>query len=579
MLVARSLVGSFLALSLFTASCGGGAPTAPVVPQQPATAGEAPAQAPVDAGGAAVELGLASTRIARLIPSTTAIYIQIESFERFEALIGRLSRAHDAVGRQVEELNRQFLRVLPGDRRQLLANRPFGVAISLHDEREPQLTFVLPVKDATVYKRSLQLGPNIPQPVYDGSYLAVTCSSLYERPREPVELASGVPDQAMTVRLDLPRLEHRYGSQMRKALDAIAKGSELGELPEQVGAQLKQVADPLMFALAVGRQFELVLDIEADRLHLRCELETRDAGVLAGWTSSPAIDIAPLARSLVASDAIALVAGCDPSVLASRLAPLLTSTKPQAERLAGMLERFALPFGTLLGISGTLSPGDSHLSLYVNTSDHPDVARELASNFEMYSRGGLGLAVLEKTTVILEEVEVHDLLVRLDAASMCALTGEVAKSMPAVQSRLDGFTDHLFGADSVHVRVANFRGRGLIAIGNDDAWFRRTLLWAKQDKDLTPPDVAYALQHLGEVRAAAILRIDASRWEQGLTSWLAKSRALYEPVRLRATPGEGSVQALAPKPLTMAVGVEGRTLRLGLSLAMPSEVSPDMARR
>jgi hypothetical protein len=129
------------------------------------------------------------------------------------------------------------------------------------------------------------------------------------------------------------------------------------------------------------------------------------------------------------------------------------------------------------------------------------------------------------------------------------------------------------------VRIANFQGQGLIAIGNDDAWFRRTLLWAKQEKDLTPPEVSYALKHLGEVRAAAILRVDVSRWEQGLKSWLAKSRALYEPVRLRAAPGEGSVQALAPKPLTVAVGVEGRTLRMGLSVALPSEMSAEMARR
>jgi hypothetical protein len=211
--------------------------------------------------------------------------------------------------------------------------------------------------------------------------------------------------------------------------------------------------------------------------------------------------------------------------------------------------------------------------------DHPGVARELASNFELFSRTGLGLAVQAKTTVMLEDVEVQELLVRLDAASMCALTGEITRSLPAVQARLDGFSNSLFGADTVRVRIAGFQGHGLIAIGNDDAWFRRTLLWAKQDKDLTPPEVGYALKHLGAVRAAAILRLDLSRWEQGSSSWLAQSRALFEPVRPHVAPGVRSVQALDPKPLTLAVGAEGRTLRLGLSVGLPSELTADMARR
>jgi hypothetical protein len=311
---------------------------------------------------------------------------------------------------------------------------------------------------------------------------------------------------------------------------------------------------------------------------MRCEVETREAGVLAGWTASSAIDLAPLARSMVASDSIGLLAGCDAAVLRTRLAPLLTSTSAQSERLAGMFERFVDPFGSMLGISGSLAAGEAHFSLQVLTEDRADMAREMASNFELFSRGGLGVAVQSKSAVEVEGVEVQDLLVHFDAISMCALTGEVTQSLPLVQARLDAFSQSLFGADTVHVRIVSFKGRGLIAIGNDDVWFRRTLLWAKQGKNLTPPDVAYALEHLGEVRAAAILRIDMSRRLQGPSSLLAQARALYEPVRSRMAPIDVGL-AQDPKPLTIAVGAEGRTLRLGLSMGLPSEISLDMARR
>jgi hypothetical protein len=307
-------------------------------------------------------LGLASARIARLIPSTTAIYIQLESIKRFDAVVGRLARAQESIGRQLDELGRQLHRVLPGDERQIHQDRPVGLAISLPVDRAPQLTFVLPVKDAAIYKRSLQLDSNLPQPVFDGSYLAVTSSSLYERPRESVALASGVPDESLTVRVDLARLDLRFGSQMRQALAVLASGSELEGLTPQASSSLQEVAEPLMFALAVGRQAEVSLDVESNRLHLRCEVETRDAGVLAGWTANPAIDLAPLARSIVASDSVSLIAGCDPSVLATRLAPLVTATDAQAEHLAGLLERFADPFGTLIGVSASLTPGQAHVS-------------------------------------------------------------------------------------------------------------------------------------------------------------------------------------------------------------------------
>jgi hypothetical protein len=581
MLVARSFVGGVLALSLCAFGCGGGAQPAPATPMTPAASGTSAASGAESESERAV--GSASSRISRLIPTSTAVYIQLESFRRFDAVMGRLARANEDIGRQIDELARQLHRMLPGDERQIHRDRPLGVAISFPPDREPQLTFVLPMRDVASFKRSLQLSPSTPSPVFDGTYLAVSSSSLYERPREPVELAAGVPDQAMTVRLDLARLDHRYGSQLRLALVAMAAGETpkvagTGLFDLQILPYLQQVADPLLFALAVGRRAEIAVDVDAERLHMRCEVETREAGVLAGWTASSAIDLAPLARSMVASDSIGLLAGCDAAVLRTRLAPLLTSTSAQSERLAGMFERFVDPFGSMLGISGSLAAGEAHFSLQVLTEDRADMAREMASNFELFSRGGLGVAVQSKSAVEVEGVEVQDLLVHFDAISMCALTGEVTQSLPLVQARLDAFSQSLFGADTVHVRIVSFKGRGLIAIGNDDVWFRRTLLWAKQGKNLTPPDVAYALEHLGEVRAAAILRIDMSRRLQGPSSLLAQARALYEPVRSRMAPIDVGL-AQDPKPLTIAVGAEGRTLRLGLSMGLPSEISLDMARR
>ncbi len=584
MSLARRFVSPWLALSLLLAACG----KDPV--SEPASSAAAPAPARATTAAKAAdeadesEAANAPSHIAMLIPADTAIYIQVQSLPRFDALISLLAGANASLGNSIDELGRALHRQIPGDDRYLQKDRPIGIAVSLPKDREPEFTFVMPVKDMVAYKRSIVLTPHMPQPVFDGAYLAVTTAAQRERPREPVALALGTADQTIVVRMDLPRIDQRYGSNLRLALTAVAsgvQGDKQGPLPTEpnLRALIQGLADPVLYALAVGQQLEAAFEVEGDRIQVDCAVQTRDAGVLAAWTSTAPVDLAPFARSLVASDSISFVGGCDPGVFAERVAALVADGKAERERISGLLESFSGLFSSLGAVSGSLSAGASHFALHVRASDDPAFSRNLASTFELFSRSGLGVVVQSKRECMIEEVEVEELLVHFDAASLCMLTRENAENLPAVQTRLDALATSLFGADTVRVRITNFGNRGLIAIGNDDAWFRRTLLWAKADRDLTPPDMRAALEHLGSARAAAIVRLDLARWTQDHGDWAKQWRAISEPVPVLAAPGEASLLALDPQPLTLHVGAEGRTLRIGLSIGLSIDRAANLARR
>lgn len=579
----RSFVAVTLALSALLSSCGGDGPATPAAALTP-TPAESHKASLENSADSEFDFSNAPAHMAKLVPANAAIFVQVKSLAKLDALLARLARTSAEFGRQIDELHRNMHRMIPGDERHIMRDQPIGIAITIPQEGGPELTFVLPLRDVAGYKRSLQISAHMPQPVFDGSYLAVTNSALYERPRDPVPLATGLDGHTVNARIDLTRLDRRYGSQIRLALAVLASGKKdekLAFLPSDphLSAWLREVSDPLLYALAMGKQLDVSLEIADDRLQVECAVETRDAGVLAGWTAGDPVELAPFARSLVASDTIALLGGCDQSVLANRLAALITESESDRERMARLLESFADQFGSVGAVSGSLANGESHFALHVRATDDPAFARNLASTLELFSRSGLGVTVQSKNLATVEGVEVQDLLVHFDAASMCMLTGEHADNLPAVQARLDNVAKSFFGADTVRVRITSFEDRGLIAIGNDEPWFRRTLLWAKEDKDLTPPDVRDALEHLGPARAAAVLRLDLARWTPECDDWKAQWRALSQAVHAQGQPGEMAVHALDPRSLTLHLGADGSMLRIGLSMGLPAEPSASVARR
>ncbi|HUR27727.1 MAG TPA: hypothetical protein VM509_06045 [Planctomycetota bacterium] len=580
----RGFVSLVLAAAAVLSACGSSDPAPAPASSTDASADESDKALSQAAKEAELDFSNAPAHIAKLIPANTAVYLQLQSLKTVDLLLGRLARSNDDFGRRIDDIRRTLHRMIPGDERHVLQEQRVGIAVTFPQDGEPEFTFVLPLRDPVAYKRSLQISAHMPQPVFDGSYLAVTNSPTYERPREPVALALGLADKPISARVDLTRLDRRYGSQIRLALAAVARegGDEkLAQLVDdpQLTAWIQEASDPLLYALAVGRQMDFALQIIGDRMRLESAVETRDAGVLAGWTASEPVDLTPFARSLVASDTIALLGGCDPSVLAERLAPLITDSDAEREHVARLLESFADQFGSIGAVTGSLASGESHFAVHVLATEDAAFSRKLASTLELFSRSGLGVAVQAKNVATMEEVEVEDLLVRFDAASMCLLTGERTSDLPAVQERLDEVARTVFGAETVRVRIATFGGRGLIAISNDEVWFRRTLLWAKENKDLTPPDVRGALEHLGSARAGVVVRVDVARWKQDRDYWASQWRALSEPVPDHGLFVQTTVHALDPHSLTMHLGAEGRTLRIGLSMGLPPEPSEDMARR
>jgi hypothetical protein len=525
----------------------------------------------------------AAEHIAMLVPADTAVYVQLKSIATFDNMIARLARANVELGPSFDELGRALHRRLPGDSRYLESDRPVGLALSLPPDRDPILTLVLPVKDVVLYRRSLQISPQGPQPVFDGTYLAISDDRSYERPRAPVSLACGDSEASVVARADIAKLDRRFGSQFRLALAALATGETSKSLglpgdPRWI-AMIQELADPLLYTLAVGQSAEVTCEIRADRIQLDASLHTRDAGVLAAWTQAPAVDLAPLSRSLVASDTFSFLGGADPTVLAEQLARALTTTDAERERLSKLLSSFTELFGPAAAVSASLSNGESHVALHVAAGADPAFGRNLASTFELFSRSGLGVAVQSKSSTTIEGVEVEDLLVRFDAPSMCALTGERPEDLVAVQARLDGVASTLFGAENVRVRIACFESVALIAVGNDDPWFRRTLLWAKEGRDLSPPEVRAALEHLGQAPAAAVMRLDLARWGQDEADWRAQWSALSEPVRNLSAPGEAAMHAVDPVPLTVHLGAEGRTLRIGVSMGLEMGAAGRSTRR
>lgn len=581
MSLARSFVAFGLVLVPWFAACGSEEPAVPS-----ATAGASLASFAEDKAGEVDDASeRAATnvqgRIAKLIPADTAIYVQLKTLTRLDALLARLSRSNPSSGRSIDELGRLLHRQIPGDGRHIRRDQPIGIAISLPANREPEVTFVLPIKDVVAYKRTMQIAPHMPQPIFDGTYLAVSNSPQYQRPREPVALALGKCERSIVMRADVARIERRYGPELRTALAGAGLADLMALLP--IDSNLSEFLEPLaasaLQALDLGQQLDLSIEVEADRIDVTGALETRDAGTLAAWTSTDPVELAPFARSLVASDTMAFLGGCTPELFAQTLAELLGSSESQHERISRVLDSFSGLFSSLGAVSVSLGEGDSHVALHVRAAEDPGFARNLAATFELFSRNGMGVVVQSKSLSTISGVEVEDLLVHFDAASMCMLTGEPAADLPAVQARLDSVARSLFGAEAVRVRIANFGVHGLIAIGNDEAWFRRTVLWAKEGKDLTPPDVRSALAHLGSARSAAVLRLDLARLTQDRGEWARLWRALSEPARPSDRTGPVGLHAVNPDPLTVYLGAEGGTLRFGMTMGLSLGQQADAVRR
>ena len=184
-----------LALCPWFAACGSKAPDAPPAKSPAADESQPRSEKLKELDN---DTASAAEHIARLIPTSTAIYVQLKSFAQLDALVARLSRSNDSLGRRLEELRRAVHHMVPGDERQIVNEQPAGIAITLPLDGDPQFTFVLPLRDVTAYKRSLALSPRAPQPLFDGAYLAVSTNGVYEKSREPVAIAMGLEDRPIS---------------------------------------------------------------------------------------------------------------------------------------------------------------------------------------------------------------------------------------------------------------------------------------------------------------------------------------------------------------------------------------------
>src|SRR6185295_512679 len=154
-----------------------------------------------------------ATSLADLVPKNTIAYIQAPSLDRAASCIGRLAAAFEpAHAPKMDAASLMAMSEIPGDASSVDSGRPVGVCLVLGEGTEgpPLPVFLVPVRDADAYLKSVEQ-PGAPMKgVAKGGYVCLGFGAAPELPSAPAAIAKGLPEGELAARLDLGRLVEQF---------------------------------------------------------------------------------------------------------------------------------------------------------------------------------------------------------------------------------------------------------------------------------------------------------------------------------------------------------------------------------
>jgi len=466
----------------------------------------------------------AASALADLVPKNTVAFFQAPSLERAASCIGRLSAAFEPS--HAEELDAEALMALaeiPGAASTVDSARPIGVCLVLGEgaEATPLPVFLVPVRDADGYLKSVEQPGSPMKGVARGGYVCVGMGAAPELPTAPAAIAQGLLPGDLSVRIDLGRMIEQFRDPIEEGLNEMesevaAAGAVSGGIDPT--AVFGAYADFLRDVIDSAETLDLGLRLEGEDVELGIAYANAEGSALAAIGSKEKTGLRALAPLLDTESGMSMLMGMNGAELVKHFQPLLDSMSaayPEALRPAmqGMLSRMS----ELYGYMGSAQAGSMDFTA-------------TGMRYRIYSRGGdpaklvhayrsiagsvPGCSATEVPQREVAGVKVDGVLFKFDAAALSKLAGGREKP-ELTEPEFEKLIEKLFGKDGLLIQVATKDGTGLMLVGGDDEYLSASLARVSA-KGPQPAFLARALAQVGDLNPCVIVRYDLGRMLDGM---------------------------------------------------------------
>jgi len=506
--------------------------------------------------------------LADLVPKDTVAFVQAPSLERAAKFVERLGNAFAPAGApKVDVAAVLALIELPGDAAAVDPSRPVGICLGLAESEgaQPLPTFLIPVRDAEAFLKSIQQPGSPMKGVAKGGYACIGLGAAPELPSAPAAIAKGLPEGEIAARLDLGRLIEQYREQIDMGIDALE--AEMDSVPagEVAGIDPTPVmgayADGIRDILDSAETLDVALRLEGDELELGFALTNAEGSPLANFGSKEKTGMRALAGLLDTDSCLSLLMGMDMAAMMKRFQPLfdgMPDVYPEAMRPA-MKQVFA-HMGDLYSLMGSAqcasmdfaSTGMRYRAYF--PCQEPQKLLE-AHRGLMKSMPGFGMSEIPEHEV--GGVKVAGFRVKMDFTELLKQAGDQEP-----QAQMDAIMERLFGKDGIALQVATKDGTSLMVMGGDEDYLRESIA-RMSSKSAPPAFLARALAQVGDLNPCMIVRYDLGRMMEGMKELMSSIE-----------PGAAAVFSMGPLALSPMIwgGVDGRVWRGALSTNL-SEIS------
>lgn len=421
---------------------------------KPTSGGSAPTK-----GGTVDEVGVPSA----LIPSDTAVYVEIESFQVIERVVRDLVGKIDptaAVMFEPEQMLQGMLGAFGAKIADVDRKRPLGLALSISGAGDPRPTLVLPVLAPQEFQRGLQLAPGLAAPRTAARYVGLSLGPDYPiQSSNPIK--SGFEPATLNARIELAPFRDQISQGLAQArrLGGSASGDAAYEWGQQVGYSFIESLENV----------DVSLDLDGDEVVLHMGLALDPASSFVRPLPEEPVDLEALLSFASSGDDLIAVVGWDRPFLDEVVVPFFDrvgslARSEEDERSLDQLQAalaFLPTLGEQAGIFGSVEVGAAHLTVVCRPSDADTLLGMTSMALAGVDREGLpfGLGTLQK-------VQVED-------GRAARLTIDLATS-PADHSRVDARVREmlaiLFGSEQIELQVTSRGGWFLITLGAAGAW-------------------------------------------------------------------------------------------------------------
>lgn len=469
-----------------------------------------------------------STTLADLVPKGTVAFVQSPSLERAAKFVDRLASAFAPAGGQTIDVAKLLAMIeLPADAAAVDPARPVGVCLVLGEGGQPLPAFLIPVRDADAFLKSLAKPGSPMKGVAKGGYACIGFGAAPELPSAPAAIAKGLPEGEISLRLDLKSLVEQFREQIDQGLDELeaqagsasaAKAGGFDPAP-MMGAYMDGVRDVVDSA----ETLDIATRLEGDELELGFKLTNAEGSALAAFGSKEKTSVRALASLLDADSGMSALMGMDMTAMTKRFQPLFDampaaypeSMRPAMKQMFGHMSEFYGFMGTAQAVSMDFSDAGLRYRIYSRGGD----PTKLLEAYRSLAGAMPGFAISDVPQREVAGVKVSGVRLKIDIAALSKAVGE-KNVHETEQAEVEKMMERMFGKDGMLIQVATKDDTALMVLGGDDDYLRASL-GRISAKPSSPTLLARALQQVGDLNPCMIVHFDLGRMLDGLKSIVA----------------------------------------------------------